>query len=342
MNKLKYWIVTAVGAMVLMFTQMTYAGMCQGNPDPKYNITPVHISGVINLHISKYGVNYPLQRGDYSFESAFGQMGCLKAFSGIKITGSKSLIKAVDIQGNDAWKLPMTPQEGVQPQFAIEPGIRLGTQITPLYADGIDTSIQGIRSVSSAYNISLVTISDLFAPTSKSSMTYTVPDPVAYVSVGAENYSIDYPAIYLDSFTVTYTETSCGIKSKQGSVINWPALYKTDIVNGTAESKPYSLSLICGNESDPALPVNISFTSTHGFADAANGIVKTNLANLGLKLSWVNPALTPLALDQVNKSMLAGVGDYSVLAKPVKLSKSTDTLQSGQFDTTVTMNIEFQ
>lgn len=346
MNKLKYGLTFAVGMLVMVYTQMTYAGMCSpgeivmGHPT---GIDPVHISGVINLHVSKYGVNYPLVRGDYNFLSKYAQMSCKSAMDGARYTGSKSLTKTTDIQGNDAWILPTTSQPGGggQPVFAIEPNAQGSTSTKTTYANGDANDMQGTISVLVVYGISLVTIAN-FDTSFNNTVTFSVPDPVEYVSIGAENYSVDYPVAYLDSLTVTYTETSCGIKSKQGSVINWPALYKADIVNGTAESKPYSLSFICGKESDAPLPINISFSSTNGFADAANGIVKTNLANLGLKLSWANPALPPLVLDQVNHSMLSGVGDYTVMAKPVKISNSTDTLQAGQFDTTVTMNIEFQ
>ncbi|PKE31771.1 hypothetical protein CWS43_06895 [Rahnella sp. AA] len=334
MAKLKYGIAAIISALAILFMQATYAGTC--------SIPPVHISGVITLHITKYGMNYPLVRDDYKFSTGITRLTCPDgvAINDLRITGSKSLSKSADIQGNEAWVLPSTGEQ--QPQFAIEPSMRTTSSPDFVYADNVYHAGTFSGYVDVAANIDLVTLADAFLHKDGSSMTFSVPDPVMYMSVQGDNFSTDYPLAYLDNLSVNYIETSCGIKSKQGSVINWPALYKSDIVNGTAESKPYSLALICGDESAPPLPIDISFSASNGVADAANGIVRTNLQNLGLKLSWANPALPPLVLGQVNHSTLAGVGDYSVLAQPVKIGSSAGTIQAGQFDTTVTMNIEFQ
>lgn len=332
MIKLKYGIAIAINTLLILFAQAANATCTVG---------PVHISGVVTLHISKYGTNYPLVRDDYKFTTGMDSIACTARMGDVHVTGSKSLSKSVDIQGNTAWVLPNTgAQQQVAPQFAIEPSMRTTNSPDFVYADGIYNGA-GQITTDVGSNIDLVTLNPSLNQEG-GSISYNVPDPVLYAAFQNEGFSTDHPLAYLDNMTVNYIETSCGIKSKQGSVINWPSLYKADIINGTVESKPYSLSLICGKESDTPLPIDISFSSTNGFSDAANGIVRTNLANLGLKLSWANPALPPLMLDQVNHSMLSGVGDYTVMAKPVKLSASADTLQAGQFDTTVTMNIEFQ
>lgn len=327
MIKLKYWIAVGIISLGIIFAQITCAATC--------TVAPAHITAISNIHISKYGVNYPLKRTDFVYYSSSQVVtNCGGPLGDIKFTGPKSLSKSADIQGNDAWAIPNS-------SLAIEPFVNYLGPGTTIWADG-EKNTGGFLNISTQYGINVVSISALLAPDGKSNVVYNLAEPIGYLRFGAENFSVEHPGVYLDSLTVNYIETSCGINAKQGSTVNWPSLYKGDIINGNVESRPYSLSLICGDASAPPLPINISFSSTNGFADAANGIVKTNLANLGLKLSWANPALPPLVLDQVNHSTLSGVGDYTVMAKPVKLSNVTDALQAGQFDTTVTMNIEFE
>lgn len=324
-----------ISTLAILFMQVTYAA------ETTCTVEPMHISGVMTLHITKYGMNYPLVRDDYKFTMGTTRYNCLlsRSMGDLKITGSKSLLKSADIQGHDAWVLPSSGEQ--QPQFAIEPSMRTDNSPYFVYAEGVYHAGGSYAGALAVY-IDLVTLPNATIHREGGSATYSVPDAVMYMSIEGENYKTDHPLAYLDSLSVNYIETSCGIKAKQGSVINWPALYKSDIVNGTAESKPYSLALICGDESAPPLPIDISFSASNGVADAANGIVRTNLQNLGLKLSWANPALPPLVLGQVNHSTLAGVGDYSVLAQPVKIPGSTGNISAGKFDTTVTMNIEFQ
>ncbi|MFU2316446.1 fimbrial protein [Rahnella sp. PCH160] len=326
MTKLKYWIAVVLGSLGILFVQTTYAAC---------TVAPTHVSGVTTVHISKYGMNYPITRGEFVFYSSSQVVtNCGGALGGIRFTGPKSLTKSSDTQGNDAWELAGS-------SFGIEPFVNYIGPGTTIWADG-EGSTGNFLKLTTQYGINMVSISALSPPDGASSVVYNISEPVGYVWFGSENYNVEHIGVYLDSLTVNYVVTSCGINAKQGSTINWPNLYKAEIVNGTAESKPYGLSFICGDASAPPSPINISFSSTNGFADAANGIVKTNLENLGIKLSWANPALPPLVLDQVNHSSLSGVGDYTVMAKPVKLSKLTDALQAGQFDTTVTMNIEFE
>lgn len=254
MIKLKYGIAIAINTLLILFAQAANA-TC--------TVEPVHISGVVTLHISKYGTNYPMERGDYKFTGE-DDISCNGMMGYVRVTGSKSLSKSVDIQGNTAWVLPNTgAQQQVTPQFAIEPSMRTGNWPGLVYADGIFNGA-GIISVPIYSSIDLVTLNPSLNQEG-GSISYNVSDPVLYAAFQNEDFSTDHPIAYLDNVTVNYIETSCGIKSKQGSVINWPSLYKADIINGAVESKPYSLSLICGKESDTPLPIDISFSSTNGF-----------------------------------------------------------------------------
>ncbi|TPG58863.1 fimbrial protein [Ewingella americana] len=330
---------------------LIYSGMALASPT--CDVTPAHISASMTVHLSKFGMNYPISRGDFHFssvspirvgnctESYYSQAMPNKA-----IVHASTLDKSTDALGNPAWKIPVTA--GVL-QLGIEPFFNTGDpREGEFYMDGADTQHNNTNGIITA-GVDVSSLSNFSIPTNNSGvLTYTIAQSVAQMSFGipynasgSSKYTPYYDTLFLDNLTVNYIVSSCGIKSKQGSVVNWPSLTKSDVRNGKAATLPYSLYLICGNESDPATPVNITFSSTHGFADAANGIVNTNLQSVGIKLSWANTNLPPLVLDQVNRSTLSGTGDYSVLAKVVKTASENNVITGGHFDTNVTMNIEF-
>jgi type 1 fimbria pilin len=330
---------------------LIYSGMALASPD--CNITPAHVSASMTVHLSKFGMNYPISRGDFHFSSV-SPIRVENCTGGIRSPSDPitfkahvdTLGKSADALGNLAWKIPVSAgalQLGLEP-FTGEAN----------YIDGTDKVYQFLDSSSDLVQmktgIDIATLSNFTMPTNDSgTLIYNIAQSVMQASFGVSNssyyatysYTPYYDVLFMDNLTVNYIVSSCGIKSKQGSVVNWPSLTKSDVRNGKAATLPYSLYLICGNESDPATPVNITFSSTHGFADAANGIVNTNLQSVGIKLSWANTNLPPLVLDQVNRSTLSGTGDYSVLAKVVKTASENNVITGGHFDTNVTMTIEF-
>lgn len=340
-----------IAKSVMFLSGLFFIGSCQAGT---CDVPPIHMTGVVNITVSKYGRNYNLTRGDFHVTSASTTeaVNCHFNTGDSTTTGSSNyrltngLPATSDAKGNFALRLP---DAGSNIHLGIEPSITIaGADPKSIYPTTASTFSSYSGEIVPAVDV--ITLDNgLAVPTdSGTSVVYSVPVPIMQVSLMAkQNYygggdpTPFYDFLYLDSLTVNYLVTSCGIKSKQGTDVTWPSLTKSEIVNGTAPVKPYALSLICGEQSDIPSPVNITFSATNGFADAANGIVKTNLDSVGLKLSWANPALPPLMLDQVNRSTLSGVGDYTVLAKPVKITSESGAIMSGYMDTSVTMTVEF-
>lgn len=319
-------------------------------------VTPAHISGTLTLHLSRFGENYPLNRGDFRVKApqAFRLNDCSSAItsgSTFSLRGPQQLTQTTDNQGNEAWVLPGGADI---PFMAVEP---FASSVSEGYftKEAPDTRLDGNNVIhvyptylaSENAGLDIVSFSAMKLPNSDNSgsVTYNIGQAIGQMSVNLKsgssfNASPYFDVLYLDSVTVNYVVSSCGIKSK-ASIVNFGDLFKIDIIHGTVPAKPFAVSLICGDVKDPQSPVNITFSSTDGFADAAKGIVNTNLIGVGLQLSWQNSNLPPLMLDQVNHSTLSGTGDYSVLAKPVSTLNHND-MEGGKLDTSITMSIEFQ
>lgn len=323
------------------------------------NVTPAHVSATIILPVTKYGQNYPISRGDIRLKSTQQlivnncsfYIGDIKSYS---LQGSQQLTLSTDGRGYEAWILPDAGGNSLF-SLGVEPSVSTSNDG---YFDAIgsakalwgvsngpfttNTSTNALTSKDAAVDI--VSLSSWKIPSSgdSGSLVYTLGQAVGKISINAGSNGVTpyYDAVILDSLTVNYVVSSCGIKSKS-SLVDFGDITKTNIFYGAVAAKPFNVMLICGDESDQPSPVNITFNSTNGISDAAAGIVKTNLSGIGLQLSWQNSNLPPLVLDQVNHSTLSGLGDYSVMAKPVVIQKS-GLMEAGKLDTSITMSIEFQ
>lgn len=359
MVKIKYNPVLAF----LMMTAMVL--LTYGNTASAYscNVTPAHVSGTITLRMSRYGQNYPLNRGDFRLKATqqFRVANCtgaagseLASGSKLRLRGPQQLTQTTDSQGNEAWILPGSkdlPFLAVE-VFANPVDSGYFTQEAPEISidsnDVFEYYAAGNMIGSENAGLDLVSFSNWKLPAGdeSGSVVYNVGQSVGQISVELINpkkilnYTPFYDAVILDSLTVNYTVSSCGINSKS-SFVDFGDIYKIDIIHGNVATRPFAVTLICGDENSPPSPVNITFSATNGFNDTARGIVNTNIQGLGLQLSWKNSALPPLVLNQVNHSTLSGIGDYSVLAKPVT-TLASHVLSAGKLDTSVTMNIEFQ
>lgn len=321
--------------------------------------TPAHITGIVNLPVTKYGQNYPLNRGDFHIKSTqqFSLSKCsskyISYFDTFSMQGPLQFSQSSDKQGNEAWVLPDPGGDsifsmGIEPSFnnvfftAEATDQNLWATSAAASPFTLNSSANTITSNDAAVDI--VSLSNWKVPSSGSagSVVYNVGQTVAKVSFKSDSKGNTpyYDAVILDSLTVNYVVSSCGIKSKS-SIVDFGDIYKTDIVQGAVAARPFNVLLICGNENDPPSPVNITFNATSGIEDAAAGIIKTNLNGIGLKLSWANSSLPPLMLDQVNHSTLSGTSDYSVMAKPVAIYKP-GLMAAGKMDTSLTMSVEFQ
>lgn len=132
--------------------------------------------------------------------------------------------------------------------------------------------------------------------------------------------------------------TSCSITSSKLVTVNWPALSPNEISSGEAEIKNTPISIHCGEINTP---VTMRVTSSNGSEDDVNGIIKTTLPNLGLKLTWSKDG-TPVPLNKDIKSTLLGDYTYDISAQPVKIGPDSEKISAGDFATTVTVSYEYR
>lgn len=167
----------------------------------------------------------------------------------------------------------------------------------------------------------------------------------AAVSDSTGTYKNDLVAELYLNLTFNVSNSSCLITTPHNAIFNWPGISPSEIRNGSVPVQTAPVTMSCsssGAEEMITRPVAITFTSTDGSADAANGIIKTDKANLGLKLTWHSNG-QPVQLDKVNEfpAVAAKTVDFSVDAQPVALN-SPNTISGGSFATTVTMTVEYR
>lgn len=134
--------------------------------------------------------------------------------------------------------------------------------------------------------------------------------------------------------------STCQIITAHNMAFVWTSLSPSEISNGSAESKTAPVTMQCSNAGGIE-PVAVTFTSSGGTYDAAQGIVKTNLANLGLQLTWASNG-QPVVMDKeiTFPALSTSTEDLSVNAKPVQLGSTS--VGGGSFSTQVTMNVEYR
>lgn len=134
--------------------------------------------------------------------------------------------------------------------------------------------------------------------------------------------------------------STCQIITAHNMAFVWTSLSPSEISNGSAESKTAPVTMQCSNAGGIE-PVAVTFTSSGGTYDAAQGIVKTNLANLGLQLTWARNG-QPVVMDKeiTFPALSTSTEDLSVNAKPVQLGSTS--VGGGSFSTQVTMNVEYR
>ncbi|POZ17535.1 hypothetical protein C3Z09_07325 [Lelliottia aquatilis] len=142
------------------------------------------------------------------------------------------------------------------------------------------------------------------------------------------------------NMTVTVSNSTCEISTSHNMAFFWPSLSPSSIQNGSAEMKNAPVRMDCTNATG-AFPVAVTFNSTNGSYDAANGIVKTNHENLGLQLTWANTGKPIPQNTEIDFPATSNMSeDFSVNAIPVQLGSGEIT--GGDFSTSVTMSIEYR
>lgn len=171
--------------------------------------------------------------------------------------------------------------------------------------------------------------------------------PLGIITHGDCNgvYSNDVCAEYNLNINLNVSNSSCLITTPHDAVFNWPGISPSEIRNGSVAVQTAPVTMSCtssAKEGVVARPVAITFTSSNGSQDAANGIIKTDKENLGLQLTWHSNG-QPIAQDKVIEfpAIASATEDFSVDAKPV-LINGTQQITGGSFATTVTMSVEYR
>lgn len=145
--------------------------------------------------------------------------------------------------------------------------------------------------------------------------------------------------IHLESMTLVITKETCAVTTSHDMAFYWTDLTPNEISNGNTQIKNAPISLSC-NTSNVA-PLQVTITSSQGTNSVANGVINTNLLNLGIKLTWASNGL-PVALETPIDfpAATSSTEDLSINAQPVQTGSGT--VGAGDFSTAVTMNIEYR
>lgn len=169
------------------------------------------------------------------------------------------------------------------------------------------------------------------------------------VTAGAHSFSGQYGYIYvrqtaqsipviMGAFNLNVIFTSCQLDSSQAN-LSWTNLPSADIISGVVPPQTASVTADCG---DVPTPVAITFSSSRGYVNAAQGIVKTDSDgsnNLGLQLSWVSTG-QPINMNETTHDNIKAQ-QFDVSAKPVAINSGAP-VKSGDYNGTVTMMFSYR
>lgn len=155
-----------------------------------------------------------------------------------------------------------------------------------------------------------------------------------------KKYENGYCAAIRVNLNLTIKNSSCQIITQHNMAFTWPNIRPSEIINGSVAKQTAPVTMAC-SQSTGASPVAITFTSSNGSSDAANGVVKTSLENLGLQLTWAsNGQFIPLDKEIDFPAIASATEDFSVNAKPVQIGSGK--INGGNFSTIVTMSVEYR
>lgn len=144
--------------------------------------------------------------------------------------------------------------------------------------------------------------------------------------------------VNIGNFSVFIILTSCQLNASQAN-LTWNSLTSADIISGVVPPQEARVSANCG---DMPTPVSITFSSSRGYVNAAQGIVKTDddgSNNLGLQLSWVSTG-QPINMNETVHDTIK-TKQFDVSAKPVAINSGAP-VKSGDYNGTVTMMFSYR
>jgi Fimbrial protein len=171
------------------------------------------------------------------------------------------------------------------------------------------------------------------------------------ITAGTHSFSGQFGSLYVNktvqsipvimgSFNMDVILTSCQLTNSQAN-LTWSNLSSADIISGNVTAQKASVGVDCGGA--PA-PVSITFSSSHGYANAAQGIVKTDddgSNNLGLQLSWDSTGQPINMNETTHDTVVDGIKQFDVVAKPVAINSGAP-VKSGNYSGTVTMMFSYR
>lgn len=307
-----FWVL-----VVLCLTGISVSGYCETAKTPTQEIT---VSGTINVNKDPNENGYiPLGRYTLVSEAYAGK-------NGLTLFDSRSYTEFL-LDGGQAWDIGNG--------FYIIPGIR--------DSKGDHWDVNNDYKSEAGGKLLLAIVTD------KNGTPFTGSFSTGKVELGGVISSTDCKnticADYYINLTFNVSNSSCLITTPHDAVFNWPGISPSEIRNGSVAVQTAPVTMTCTNSGEEgviARPVAITFTSSNGSEDAANGIIKTDKENLGLQLTWHSNG-QPIPQDKVIEfpALASATEDFSVDAKPVAIN-GTQQITGGSFATTVTMSVEYR
>ncbi|WP_426761636.1 fimbrial protein [Hafnia paralvei] len=144
--------------------------------------------------------------------------------------------------------------------------------------------------------------------------------------------------VIMGAFNLNVIFTSCQLNASEAN-LSWINLSSADIISGVVPPQEARVGADCG---DVPTPVSITFSSSRGYVNAAQGIVKTDSDgsnNLGLQLSWVSTG-QPINMNETTHATIKAQ-QFDVSAKPVAINSGAP-VKSGDYNGTVTMMFSYR
>lgn len=140
-------------------------------------------------------------------------------------------------------------------------------------------------------------------------------------------------------FNLTVILTGCQLNAHE-TTLTWLPLSSQQIISGDAPTQTARVGADCGNV---PTPVSIKFSSSRGYVNAAQGIVRTDedgSNNMGLQLSWDRTG-QPIDMNVTTHGTVDSNQQFDVVAKPVAINPDVP-VKSGDYDGTVTMMFSYR
>lgn len=139
---------------------------------------------------------------------------------------------------------------------------------------------------------------------------------------------------------ISIKESACVIQNSLNQAYRWDNISPSEIMNGSVAKKRAPITIQCsGTELGSTM---FKLTADTGSADDNNGILKTDLDNLGIKLTWAKDGnAIPFNQEMVYPGDTStNLGDYSIDAQPVSINGGT--IAGGTFHGAATLLIEYR